>query len=69
MWHEIFAGDWGFYIFCLVETNFAPRTHWFSRCGIKDFCDFQKVPSTQLDNIFVLVKYVQSGCKTNAYRP
>ena len=49
MWHEIFAGVYfcGFAIFFVFrELIFAIRTDWFFLLGI-NFCDFQKVPSTQ----------------------
>ena len=53
VWHEIFAGvyfaDWR--VLCqqwssLRELIFAIRTDWIFLVGI-NFCDFQKVPSTQ----------------------
>ena len=49
MWHEIFVG--GYFcrlaIFCvLLELIFAVRTDWFFLLRI-NFCDFQKVFSTQ----------------------
>ena len=34
-------------VLCFAGTNFAIRTGWFFSLGI-EFCDFQKVPSTQL---------------------
>ena len=49
VWHEIFAGVQfcGLAIFCVLrELMFAIRTGWFFLLGI-NFCDFQKVPSTQ----------------------
>ena len=48
--HEIFAGVnfCALAIFCVLrELIFAIRTDWFFFLGI-NFCDFQKVPSTQV---------------------
>ena len=49
VWHEIFAGVnfCGLAIFCVLrELILATRTDWFFLLGI-NFCDFQKVLSTQ----------------------
>ena len=49
VWHEIFAGVYycGLAIFCVLrELILGIRTDWFFKRGI-NFCDFQKVPSTQ----------------------
>ena len=49
VWHEIFAGVYfcGLAIFCVLrELIFATRIDWLFLLGI-NFCDFQKVPSTQ----------------------
>ena len=56
----IFA-DWLF-VCVLRELIFAIRTDWFFLLG-NNFCDFQKVLSPLLDNIFVLL----SRCNTNIY--
>ena len=63
MWQEIFAGVTvyfcGLAIFgVLRELIFAIRTDWFFLRGI-NFCNFQKVPSTQHCIIFVFIQYVQ----------
>ena len=61
VWHEIFEGVYfcGLAIFCVLwELIFAIRTDWFFSLGI-NFCDFQKVPSTQHCIIFVFIEYVQ----------
>ena len=56
MWHKIFADC---AIFCVSrELIFAIRTDWYFLLGI-NFCDFQKVSSTQHDNILVFIEYVQ----------
>ena len=57
MSHEIFAGVYfcGMRFFVLQELIFVIRTDRFILLGI-NFCDFQKVTSTQnniIDNIFV----------------
>ena len=58
---EFIFADWLF--FCVLrELIFAIRTDWFILLG-NNFCDFQKVLSPQLDNIFVLL----STCNTNTY--
>ena len=45
--------------FCVLrELIFAIRTDWCFLLGI-NFGDFQKVPSTSIDNIFVFIEYVQ----------
>ena len=49
VWHENFAGVYfcGLASFCVLwELIFAVRTDWFFLLGI-NFCDFQKVPSSQ----------------------
>ena len=49
LWHENFAGVYfcGLASFCVLrELIFAVRTDWFFLLGI-NFCDFQKVPSSQ----------------------
>ena len=61
VWHEIFAGVYfcGLAIFCVLrELISAIRSDWFFLQGI-NFCDFQKVPSSIFDNIFVFIEYVQ----------
>ena len=49
VWQEIFVGVYfcRLVIFCVLrELIFAIKTDWFFLLGI-NFCDFQKVPSTQ----------------------
>ena len=49
VWHENFAGVYfcGLASFCVLrELIFAVRTDWFFLLGT-NFCDFQKVPSSQ----------------------
>ena len=61
VWHEIFEGVYscGLAIFCVLrELISAIRSDWFFFLGI-NFCDFLKVPSSIIDNIFVFTEYVQ----------
>ena len=54
---EFTFADWWF--FCVLrDLIFAIRTDWCFLLGI-NFGDFQKVPSTSIDNIFVFIEYVQ----------
>ena len=64
VWLEIFDGvcfaDWGFFSVS-QRLIFATKTHWFFSLRII-FAIFKKYPVPSIDNIFILVKYVQSGC-------
>ena len=62
---EFSVADWDFFSVSW-KLIFATRTHWFFSLRI-NFCDFKKYPVPSIDNIFVLVNYVQSGCKRNTY--
>ena len=53
---SVFLRIGGFLFF--AELIFAIRTDWFFLLEIS-CCDFQKVPSTSIDNIFVFIEYVQ----------
>ena len=68
MWH--FAGVYfcGLGIFSVsLKLIFATIGHiGFPRWELI-FAIFKKFPATSIDNIFVLVKYVQSGCNRNTY--
>ena len=54
---EFIFADWRF-VCVLRELIFAIRTDWFFLLG-NNFCDFQKVLSPLLDNIFVLLRATQ----------
>ena len=58
VWHEMFAGVYfcGLAIFCVLwEVSFAIKTNWFFLI----FAIFRKYAVPSIDNIFVVVEYVQ----------